>query len=168
MSEPVKETVSKKGRPQGQLRKSMPLFSSFMPPDITTDRSRMNYLYFLKGFKAVHGFEGEIFGAGFAGNFPRGTQTALMEAGRWIHAGGAIEHARVAIMDARKRGIPWADIRTYYRNERLGQRQGKSGSLSNAITRTIEEYRKRFPLTDRLDIGNGLALAGLPYADMHK
>jgi len=160
-SEPIKETISKKGRPRCAAANIMDKIPPHLIP-AGTHRTRVDRVYFLhaasqlQGFLADHDF------------MSKGASGALVEIGRYLMAGHVQPDTFLFIQSARADGTSWTRIKRHFRQLRLGERHPKTSTLASAITRTIEEYRKQFPLTDRLDIGNALALAGLPYADMEQ
>jgi hypothetical protein len=73
----------------------------------------------------------------------------MVEIGRWFVAAGEAE-ADSAIVDAvnmRKRGMSSSGVARAIRARRIGQEEENQFILLRGITKTIEEYRKRFPKT---------------------
>jgi hypothetical protein len=145
----------KRGRPKGQQRQfieSLP-----MQPEGGT-RTKINFVFTLNiqgpwqeadpdTQRAIMGCTEADMRAG-VGKYPRGWKTVAVEVGRFMEATGA-DAADVLQMlaDARKRGVPWADIADHYRRLRLGDREGNAWALTKALARTLDEYRRRFTKT---------------------
>lgn len=103
-----------------------------------------------------------------AGRFPKGFLTVAESAGRYIEATGADDQAVVRIVaDARKQGISFGDIAAHFRRLRLGEKVGNVRSLTIALARTLDEYRKRFPKTTDAQVREALAAEGLK-GELHK
>ncbi len=160
----ISENISekrKRGRPRTHQRTFIEALPESLQPNAKTMRSKMDHAFSMAALtavttadadtqRAVWGCTEEEIRAG-TGHFPKGWQGAAVEAGRFLEATGADadETASVArtMADARKRGLSFRDIAVHYRRLRLGKREGNALSLTTAIARTIDDYRRRFPLT---------------------
>jgi hypothetical protein len=85
------------------------------------------------------------------GTFPRGWDSAALEIGRLLSAidaddGTARNYIMVAV-HARRDGLSWRSIRSHFRSLRLGERCGNAVSLLLELSRTVDDYRSRFPAT---------------------
>ena len=157
--ETISETVSKKkrGRPQTvqrQLIEIMPAaaFGS------GSQRNRMNEQYALTfwGHVAKAPEEEQIAVLGKRWNqcihhFPKGSVTAATEIGRYMEwccetkDNESVVYQQV--VTARREGYAWTHIKAWYRQRRLGVKEGNAVSLTLELCRTIDSYRKRFPGT---------------------
>lgn len=82
------------------------------------------------------------------GTLPKGWKTAAISIGRYLAATDD-DPARVAgiVAKARRDGISFGDIAAHFRRLRLGEREGNATSLTLALERALDEYRRSFPKT---------------------
>lgn len=158
MSAPIKETVSKKGRPLCTASAVMQDLPKELIP-VGTHRTQVDRVYMLHAMSQLQPLLSEH------DCMSKGAYTALVEIGRYLMAGRQQPDTLMFIQTARGDGVGWTRIKRHFRQLRLGERRSKCGSLAGAIRRTIDEHRKRFPLTDGMDIADALVIAGLAYQD---
>jgi hypothetical protein len=83
------------------------------------------------------------------GKFPKGWKTAAVSIGRYLEATGDVGEVVARIVaDARGKGISFGEIAAHFRRLRLGDREGNADSLTQALARVLDEYRRRFPKTN--------------------
>ena len=147
----------KRGRPKGYQRQ----FMEALPPGLCPEggtRTKIDWAFMLAvqgplqeadpdTQRAILGCTADEIKAG-THTWPHGFKTAAVEAGRYLEATGTDAAAVLRVIaDARKAGTPWADIAAHYRRLRLGDREGNAWTLTKALARTLDEYRRRFPKT---------------------
>jgi hypothetical protein len=82
------------------------------------------------------------------GNLPKGWRTAAASIGRYLAAtDDDPTHVAGIVVEARRDGISFGDIADHFRRLRLGDREGNAVSLTQALARALDEYRRRFPKT---------------------
>jgi len=147
----------KRGRPKGYERQFMDALPSYLRPEGGT-RTKTDWAFMMPvqgplqkadtdTQRAILGCTADELKAG-THSWPRGFKTAAVEAGRYLKATGADAGTVLRVIaDARKAGTPWADIAAHYRRLRLGDRKGNAWTLTKALARTLDEYRRRFPKT---------------------
>jgi hypothetical protein len=129
------------------------------------DRTRVNWAYRVVAVglfsdlpedeqRAVWGCTAQDIRTG-RGHFPPGWDTAAEEMGRLVEREGPDDEQEQAYADivvrARRDGRSWADIRSHFRQLRIGRRAGNADALLSELCRTIDEYRTRYPATAAAD-----------------
>ena len=155
----ISETVSKKkrGRPRTVQRQLVDLKSDSAFGS-GSQRNRMNEQYATKFWHFVMDApeEEQIAVLGKRWNqcihhFPKGSVTAATEIGRYMEWCCATkDNERTVyqqVVTARREGHAWTHIKGWYRQRRLGKKEGNAISLTLELCRTIDDYKRRFPCT---------------------
>jgi len=158
ISENFSETPKRKrGRPRGHQRN----FMEELPPMLRADgctRTLIDTAFAAVTMQVVQNTDADTQRAvwGCTGddirdgtrNLPKGWKTAAVSIGKYLEATDD-DPARVAgiVAEARRDGISFGDIAAHFRRLRLGDREGNAHSLTMALARALDEYRKRFPKT---------------------
>jgi hypothetical protein len=162
-SEPGSEK-RKRGRPRSWVRSFADEMrrSNLIPDGCRSERSLMNVAYRTAALgPAMRLLSAEdravLLGASDdelrrgTKSFSRGWDSGAVEIGRFLSSLGADDETErgylLVAVNARRKGIPWRDIRSHFRVLRLGERTGNSMSLLQELARTIDGYRSRFPAT---------------------
>ncbi len=153
----------KRGRPKKLLRHCSDLLveKGYDNGEPKSKRSELNWYLFTKFVEGVHKADQatqlRIFGCTWqdllngTGRFPLGMKTASIEIARWIGLDdelGELTKAAVNKVDqllAEK--CSWREIETYFKENRIGSRQGNALSLVRCLTRAINDYLGKHPST---------------------
>jgi hypothetical protein len=151
-------SINRRGRPRGFGSQMLEL-SGFAHMVDGGHRTKVNWVFMLQALRLVRdagedvqrivwGCTADDIESGNA-RFPKGWTTYGPEIGRFLIQIDDEERAAVLkfIVDARQRGLSWSDIGAHYRALRLGEKTGNEDALTNALLRTVNQFRKQFPKT---------------------
>lgn len=148
----------RRGRPKGFAARNLEL-SSFAYTVEGVHRTKINWIFMLDAIRLIRtanedmqrivwGCTAEEIKSGEA-RFPKGWKTYAPEIGRFLQ--GVDDEGRPdvlkVIIDARQRGLSWADIAAHYRSLRIGEKSGNEDALTKALLRAVTQFRKQFPKT---------------------
>ena len=159
ISENFSETPKRKrGRPRGENSHKVEFYKKMNCLPEGGTRTKSEWAFSMKFFNAIHNADADtqraVWGCTYAqisaGTHrpPKGWQTAAGSVGRYLAAtDDDPAHVAGIVVKARRDGISFGDIAAHFRRLRLGDREGNAVSLTQALARALDEYRKRFPKT---------------------
>ena len=159
ISENFSETPKRKrGRPRGENSHKVEFYKKMNCLPEGGTRTKSEWAFSMKFFNAIHNADADtqraVWGCTYAqisaGTHrpPKGWQTAAGSVGRYLAAtDDDPAHVAGIVVKARRDGISFGDIAAHFRRLRLGDRKGNAVSLTQALARALDEYRKRFPKT---------------------
>ena len=148
----------KRGRPRGENSHMVEFYKTMNCLPEGGTRTKSEWAFSMKFYNAIHNADADTQRAVWGctkqqimagtGELPNGWKTAAASVGRYLEATDD-EPAHVAgiVAKARRDGISFGDIAAHFRRLRLGDREGNAVSLTQALARALDEYRKRFPKT---------------------